>query len=71
MCSPSEAVDAGFLDELRPLDEVDARAVEVATQLAAYVHAVPFRTTRGIVRGRLADELREGLANDLAMFDVN
>jgi enoyl-CoA hydratase len=71
MCSPSEALAAGFLDEVRPLDEVGPRAVEVATQLAGYVHAGPFRTTRGIVRGELASQLREGLAADLAMFDVS
>jgi enoyl-CoA hydratase len=71
MCSPSEALHAGFVDELRGLDEVGPRAVEVATQLAAYVHPGPFRTTRTIVRGRLAQELREGLAHDLALFDVS
>jgi enoyl-CoA hydratase len=71
MCTPAEALEAGFLDEVCQLDGVATRAVEVATQLAAYVHAGPFRTTRATVRGRLADELRVGLDADLAAFDVS
>ncbi len=53
------------------MDEVGPRAIEVATQLAGYVHPGPFRMTRATVRGRLAEELRVGLAADLAAFDVN
>jgi enoyl-CoA hydratase len=70
MCSPAEALEAGFLDEVRPLDEVADRTIEVATELAAYVHPGPFRLTRTNVRGRLADELDVGLEEDLKLFAV-
>jgi enoyl-CoA hydratase len=70
MCTPAEALAAGFLDELLPLDEVEGRAIAVATELAGYVGEVPFRMTRQTVRGRLADSLRAGLDSDLEKFDL-
>jgi enoyl-CoA hydratase len=71
LCSPTEAVAAGFLDEVVPLDAVPARAVEVAAELAATVHPGPFRMTRHNIRGALAEQLRVGLEADMALFDVN
>jgi enoyl-CoA hydratase len=71
ICSPTEAVQAGFLDEVVSPDAVADRSLEVATQLAAYVHPGPFRLTREGMRGALAEELREGLKRDLAIFEVN
>jgi enoyl-CoA hydratase len=70
LCSPAEAVRAGFLDEVVPLDEVRGRALAVATQLAETVHPVPFRMTRENIRGRLAAALRVGIEADMALFDV-
>jgi len=70
ICSPSEAVQAGFLDEVVAPDAVADRSLEVATQLAAYVHPGPFRLTREGMRGASAEELREGLKRDLAIFEV-
>jgi enoyl-CoA hydratase len=70
ICSPDEALDAGFVDELTELDNVAGRAVEVAGQLAGYVHAAPFRQTRINVREDLAAALREGLDADMKLFDV-
>lgn len=67
---PDAAVDAGFLDEVVPLAEVESRALAVATHLAATVHPRPFRVTRGFMRGELVVRIREGLANDLALFTV-
>jgi enoyl-CoA hydratase len=71
ICSPAEAVQAGFLDEVVAPDAVADRAVEVATQLAAYVHPGPFRITREGMRGENAEALREGLKRDLAVFSVS
>jgi enoyl-CoA hydratase len=70
LCSPTEAVSAGFLDEVVALDQVAVRATQVATQLAETVHPGPFRATRTTIRSALAAELRVGLARDLALFDV-
>jgi len=70
ICSPDEAVAASFLDEVVPLDEVGARAIAVAQQLADTVHPGPFRVTRGIVRGALAEELRLGIDRDLKAFNI-
>jgi len=71
ICSPDEAIVAGFLDEVVPLEEVHERSVTVASELGARVHAGPFRTTRRAVRGALAQTLVEGLDADMALFDVS
>ena len=70
LCSPTEAVDAGFLDEVVALDAVPERAKAVAAQLAETVHPGPFLTTRGTIRGALAEELRASLEADMALFDI-
>lgn len=70
LCTPGQAVDAGFLDEIVALDQVRDRAVEVAQRLADTVHPVPFRVTRATIRGALAADLRASLAEDLALFDL-
>ena len=71
LCSPAEAVQAGFLDEVVALDAVGGRATAVAAQLAETVHPGPFRMTRETIRGALAERLRAGLARDMARFDVS
>jgi enoyl-CoA hydratase len=70
LCSPDEAVAAGFLDEVVPMEEVPRRARAVAAQLAETVHPEPFRLTRANVRGALAEQLRAGLEADMKLFDV-
>lgn len=70
ICTPAQAAEAGFLDEVVAADRVLARAVEVATDLAARVQPGPFRATRRNLRGALNDELRDGLRADLSLFDV-
>ncbi len=70
ICSPEEAVAASFLDEVVPLDEVGDRAIAVAHELAARVHAGPFRVTRQLMRGELAEELKMGIERDLKLFDI-
>ncbi len=68
---PSQALDAGFLDEVVALDRVRDRAREVAVDLAENVHRGPFQLTRSTVRAQLADTLREALAGDMAAFSVS
>jgi enoyl-CoA hydratase len=70
LCSPTEAVAAGFLDEVVEPNAVAARATEVAAHLAETVHPGPFRMTRTNIRGALAEQLRVGLVADMALFDV-
>lgn len=69
--SPEQALEAGFLDELVELDDVDARCGDLAAGLAEHLHAGPFRLTRSTVRSELATQLRDALAADLAAFDVS
>jgi enoyl-CoA hydratase len=70
LCSPDDAVQAGFLDEVVPLAGVPARALAVAAHLAETVHPGPFQMTRATIRGALADRLRISLEADMARFDV-
>ena len=70
LCTPAEAVEAGFLDEVVALTDVPDRALAVAAQLAETVHPGPFRMTRTTIRGALAAQLRTGLEADMALFDV-
>ena len=67
---PRQALEAGFFDEIVELDRVRPRAQEVAMDLATNVHSGPFRMTRSTLRGALATQLREALAEDLAAFTV-
>ncbi len=64
ICSPSEAVDAGFLDEVVSPDSVASRAVDVAAHLALTVHAGPFATTRKNMRGELHRRLVDLIGSD-------
>lgn len=70
LCSPEEAVDANFLDEIVELEAVATRAVEVAQGIADTVHPGPFRQTRGAMRGTVAEHLRATIDADMALFDV-
>ncbi|MGZ4690299.1 MAG: crotonase/enoyl-CoA hydratase family protein [Acidimicrobiia bacterium] len=71
LCTPAEAVEAGFLDEVVALEAVPGRAIEVAAHLAETVHPGPFQMTRQTIRGALAERLRVGLDADMALFDVS
>ena len=69
--TPQEARDAGFLDEVVEPSVVAERAVEVAQDLAGWVHPGPFRLTRSNIRGALARQIRDDLDADLAEFDIS
>jgi enoyl-CoA hydratase/carnithine racemase len=58
---PEGARAAGFLDEVVPEDEVDARAVARATTWAADLDPKAFARTREIVRGDLLVRLRSSI----------
>jgi enoyl-CoA hydratase len=63
---PAGAVDAGYLDEVVPADDVVATAVTRAQELATNLRTGAFQMTRDIMRGPVAEELRAGLATDMA-----
>ena len=69
--APADAEAAGFLDEVVDAAEVRDRAISTAAELAERLHAGPFRVTRRIVRGDVADRLKAQLADDLSGFDVS
>jgi enoyl-CoA hydratase len=71
ICSPDEAVLAGFLDETVAAGEVKARCTALAAQLAETVHPLPFRITRQNIRGALEAKIRSELEADLALFEVS
>ena len=65
--SPSEAVDAGFLDEVA--GDGEAAVETAAAQAAAFaetLHQKSFRTTRKIVRGGAAERIKGSLSEDIA-----
>jgi len=68
--SPTEALQAGLLDEVVALEAVADRANEVAAELASGLHRGAFKLTRSIMSEAFVDELRMSLADDLASFDV-
>ncbi|HTO01741.1 MAG TPA: crotonase/enoyl-CoA hydratase family protein [Microthrixaceae bacterium] len=68
--TPTEAREAGFLDEVVDPEQLMDRALEIGRDLAESLHPTPFRLTRETVRGGLASELRTGLAKDLESFNI-
>ncbi len=70
LCTPAEAVAAGFLDELVAPADVRDGAIERAAHLAASLHRGPFRLTRNTMRAATAAALRDSLDADMALFEV-
>ena len=62
----AEAVDAGFLDEVVPADELLDRAVEIATELADTLDPAAYRGTVAKVRGSVLDTMATQIASDRA-----
>jgi enoyl-CoA hydratase len=71
LCTPTEAVAAGFLDEVVAMDAVPDRTLAVAPELAETVHPGPFRMTRETIRGQRSVALKAGLEADLGEFAVS
>ncbi|MFW2335924.1 crotonase/enoyl-CoA hydratase family protein, partial [Ilumatobacter sp.] len=66
LTGPAGAVDAGFLDEVVPADELLDRAVEVATELAESLDPAAYRRTVEKVRGAVLDTMADQIASDRA-----
>lgn len=69
--SPERAVEAGYLDEVVALEDVEARSIEVAGHLAATVHSSAFAMTRKIMRGADAERMEAELNTELSAFVVS
>jgi len=67
--SPDQAVDVGYLDEVVAADQVLATAVEQAHGLTG-ISRGGLVATRQTTRAAIADEIKAGLAADLANFDT-
>ncbi len=59
---PSTAVDVGFLDEVVASEDVEARTLEVAAELAATVHPGAYRSIVRLGRGEVLDAMAEAIA---------
>ena len=68
--SPADAVDAGYLDELVPPDELMDAAVARAAALGGYVRPAGFALTRRNARQATIDHILETLDQDLESFGV-
>jgi enoyl-CoA hydratase len=68
ICDPEEAVAAGFLDEVVPLEDVRDRSIQVAEELLSTISDAAFRGTRPNMRGALIDRIEADLTADLAAF---
>jgi enoyl-CoA hydratase/carnithine racemase len=69
--SPTEAVDAGYLDEVTGPDDVVDVALDRARDLADRLNPVAFRATRVNARGATARLIADTLDADLANFSIS
>ncbi len=67
---PEGAVAAGFFDRVVPVGDVVSEAVGHAAHLAGHLRKGAFVATRANTRGAVAEQLRHGLAIDVAEFVV-
>ncbi len=68
--SPSRAVDAGFLDEIVAVDDLERHVLARGADLAARLHSGSFAITRAKARGATIDAVLKGLPADLESFSV-
>ena len=66
--APDEAVDAGYLDEVVPLDQVGEASIRQARALADALQPDAFVATRVNVRSAVAEFIRSTLDADLIRF---
>ncbi len=66
---PAGAVEAGYLDQVVPADEVVAAAIAEANRLSAY-RAGAYARTKEVLRRATVDRVQAGTAADLALFTV-
>ncbi len=68
--SPAEAVDVGYLDWVVPEDELEGAAMSEAAGLAEGLALKAFAGTRRLIRGPVAESVREILDQDTRSFTV-
>ena len=68
--SPAEAVEAGFLDEVVPAEELEQTALDRARALAGALDPGAFAGTRRNARGAVIDHVLATLDKDLARFGL-
>ena len=68
--SPAEAVDVGYLDWVVPEDELEHAAMTEAAGLAEGLALKAFAGTRRVIRGPVANSVREMLDPDTQSFTV-
>jgi enoyl-CoA hydratase len=66
LTTPRAAIDVGFVDEVVPADDVLARAVEVATELATSLDPSAYRRTIARLRGDVLETMAAQVAADRA-----
>lgn len=69
--SPTDAVKAGYLDEVAAPEALLDVARERARELAGRLHPVAFRATRVNARHATATFVRDSLDTDLAVFEIS
>lgn len=68
--SPSEAAEVGYLDWVVPADELEEAAMSEAAGLAEGLALKAFAGTRRLIRGTVAESVREMLDHDTRSFTV-
>ena len=68
--SPSEAAEVGYLDWVVPADELEEAAMSEAAGLAEGLALEAFAGTRRVIRGPVAESVREMLDHDTRSFTV-
>ena len=68
---PEGAVQAGFLDQVVPAEELQATAVATAAELAERLHADSFAATRQVLRGDQIERATAALVTDVANFEID
>ncbi len=68
--SPDTAVDAGYLDRVVPAEELEEAAMAEAAALAEGLSITAFAATRRIIRGPVAEAIRQMLDDDTRSFTV-
>lgn len=71
LSTPADAVAVGYLDRVVPAADVAAEAVAHAEHLAATIKPQAFVLTRRFLRAELAERLRQGMDEDMSLFDIN
>ncbi len=69
--TPSQAVDAGYLDEVVGPDDLESRVLARSAELASGLHRGGFVITRSNARGKFIKTVRSELAADLETFAVS